>query len=147
MPHPQRLAGEILRQTVVDLTDLALLGKQAYWNVIGPRSPLVRLGLDEMIRAARVFIESAAERATSIGVSPDVRARTLVERSCLTPLPAGRHRDGDVVQAMVCTLAGVVRRLRQRIDAAAADPITRKLMIDITAAMEQSHRVWQAQSA
>ncbi|MFF0490269.1 Dps family protein [Nocardia sp. NPDC003482] len=142
----QRIAGEALSGTVVDLIDLSLIAKQAHWNVIGQRFRTVHLALDELVDAAREFTDSAAERATSIGVSPDGRARTVADTSGAEGFPAGWQRDDDVVESITTNLAAVITRLRQRIDATEkADPVTQDLLIEITARLEQLHWMWQAQ--
>ncbi|WP_030513826.1 Dps family protein [Nocardia sp. NRRL WC-3656] len=147
-PEQQRIAGDALCATVVDLIDLSLIGKQAHWNVIGPRFRTVHLALDELVETARGFTDAAAERATAIGVSPDGRAHTVAESSSAEPFPSGWQQDGDVVSAIVAALAAVVRRLRERIDASEkADPVTQDLLIDIAARLEQLHWMWQAQAA
>ncbi|MBF6327771.1 Dps family protein [Nocardia transvalensis] len=142
----QRIAGDALCGTVVDLIDLSLIAKQAHWNVIGPRFRTVHLALDELVAAAREFTDSAAERATSIGVSPDGRAATVAEASGAEGFPADWQRDDAVVEAITSNLAAVITRLRQRIDATEkADPVTQDLLIGITARLEQLHWMWQAQ--
>jgi starvation-inducible DNA-binding protein len=147
-PEQQRIAGDALCATVVDLIDLSLIGKQAHWNVIGPRFRTVHLALDELVETARGFTDAAAERATAIGVSPDGRARTVAESSSAESFPSGWQQDGDVISAIVASLAAVVRRLRERIDASEkADPVTQDLLIDIAARLEQLHWMWQAQAA
>jgi starvation-inducible DNA-binding protein len=144
----QRIAGDALADTVVDLIDLSLIGKQAHWNVVGPRFRSVHLALDELVDAAREFTDTAAERATAIGVSPDGRARTVAERSGAEGFAAGWQRDDDVTTAIVTNLAVMIRRLRRRIDAVdKADPVTQDLLLTIAARLEQLHWMWQAQSA
>ena len=65
----QKIAGDALQGTVVDLIDLSLIAKQAHWNVIGRNFRSVHLALDELVTAAREFTDSAAERATATSVS------------------------------------------------------------------------------
>ncbi|MEV5646688.1 DNA starvation/stationary phase protection protein [Nocardia sp. NPDC052254] len=147
-PEQQRVAGEVLCATVVDLIDLSLIGKQAHWNVIGPRFRTLHLALDELVDTARDFTDSAAERATAIGVSPDGRARTVAGNSSGDTFPPGWQQDGDVVAAVVATLGAVVRRLRERIgESEKADPVTQDLLIAVAARLEQLHWMWQAQAA
>lgn len=52
-PEQQRIAGQTLRATVIDLIDLSLIAKQAHWNVIGANFRSVHLALDELVTAAR----------------------------------------------------------------------------------------------
>lgn len=75
----QSVAGKALQDTLVDLIDLSLIAKQAHWNVVGKQFRSVHLDLDELVTVAREFTDSAAERATAIGVSPDGRAETVAK--------------------------------------------------------------------
>lgn len=144
----QRIAGDTLRATVVDLIDLSLVAKQAHWNVIGPNFRSVHLALDELVTAARDFTDAAAERATAVGVSPDGRAATVARDTGAPGIGDGWLEDRAVIDVIVANLAAVVDRLRGRIDATEkADPVTQDLFIAIAARLEQLHWMWQAQVA
>ncbi|MBH0775333.1 Dps family protein [Nocardia bovistercoris] len=147
-PEQQRIAGEALQATVVDLIDLTLIAKQAHWTVVGRNFRSVHLALDELVLAARDFTDDAAERATAIGVAPDGRAQTVSKESGASGLAAGWQQDTDVIDAIVGNLASVVQGLRSRIEATEkADPVTQDLFIEIAARLEQLHWMWQAQLA
>lgn len=142
----QRVAGDALRASVVDLIDLTLIAKQAHWNVVGPNFRSVHLALDELVTAAREFTDSAAERATSIGISPDGRAATVAKEAGGLSFPDGWQQDTDVINAVVDNLSVVIGRLRERIDVTEkADPVTQDLFIEMAGRLEQLHWMWQAQ--
>ncbi|ORI20074.1 Dps family protein [Rhodococcus sp. 1168] len=142
----QKIAGDALQGTVVDLIDLSLIAKQAHWNVIGKNFRSVHLALDELVAAAREFTDSSAERATAIGVSPDGRSATVSATAGTKGIGDGWTKDEQVTAAVVDNLAAVIDRLRGRIaDTEAADPVTQDLLIAITARLEQLHWMWQAQ--
>ncbi|MET7767549.1 DNA starvation/stationary phase protection protein [Nocardia sp. NPDC005366] len=144
----QRITGEALQATVVDLIDLTLIAKQAHWTVVGRNFRSVHLALDELVVVARDFTDSSAERATAIGVSPDGRAATVSTDSGALGIGAGWQQDTDVIDAVVSNLGAVIARLRDRIEATEeADPVTQDLFIEITARLEQLHWMWQAQLA
>ncbi|NLE78569.1 MAG: DNA starvation/stationary phase protection protein [Rhodococcus sp.] len=144
----QKIAGAALQSTVVDLIDLSLIAKQAHWNVIGQNFRSVHLALDELVTAARDFTDQAAERAASIGVSPDGRAATVAKDSGTKGFGEGWTKDAEVTAAVVGNLAAVIERLRERIGVTeSADPVTQDLLIAITARLEQLHWMWQAQIA
>ncbi|MFE9578429.1 Dps family protein [Nocardia sp. NPDC006044] len=144
----QKIAGEALRATVIDLIDLSLIAKQAHWNVIGRNFRSVHLALDELVTAARDFTDAAAERATAIGVSPDGRAATVAKETGAPGFPDGWQQDTAVIDGIVGNLTAVIKGLRERIDATEkADPVTQDLLIGIAARLEQLHWMWQAQVA
>ncbi|EME18710.1 Dps family protein [Rhodococcus triatomae] len=144
----QRIAGEALQGTVVDLIDLSLVAKQAHWNVVGRNFLSVHPSLDELVTVARDFTDEAAERATAIGVSPDGRSSTVASDAGTAGIDAGWLKDTDAIAAVVANLAAVIERLRTRIESTEkADPVTQDLLIAITAKLEQLHWMWQAQGS
>ncbi|WP_327114969.1 DNA starvation/stationary phase protection protein [Nocardia sp. NBC_01730] len=147
-PEQQRIAGQTLRATVIDLIDLSLIAKQAHWNVIGANFRSVHLALDELVTAAREFTDAAAERCTAVGISPDGRAAMVARDSGALGISDGWQQDTDVIDAIVGNLAAVIERLRERIAATEkADPVTQDLFLAIAARLEQLHWMWQAQLA
>jgi starvation-inducible DNA-binding protein len=66
----QALAVE-LQGTLVDLLDLTLIGKHAHWNVEGRLFRSVHHELDDFVDAWRILSDDVAERAVTIGASPD----------------------------------------------------------------------------
>jgi starvation-inducible DNA-binding protein len=80
--HEERYAlGVILQRTLVELTDLALIGKQLHWNVQGFHFRSLHLQLDELVDAWRALGDRVAERAVMLGVSPDGRVATIAEHT------------------------------------------------------------------
>lgn len=69
----RQVTGDALQSTLVDLVGLSLIGKQAHWNLVGPRFRSIHLQLDEVVTAARDFSDTVAERAAALGLPPDGR--------------------------------------------------------------------------
>jgi starvation-inducible DNA-binding protein len=140
--------GAVLQATLVDLIDLSLIAKQAHWNVVGQNFRSAHLQLDELVDAARQYVDDVAERANAIGVSPNGKARTVVESSGIPDYPADWQSVEDTVAAIVGTLGEVVTRLRERIEQTdKTDLVTQDLLIAIAAELEKQHWMWQAQTA
>ncbi|WAL76206.1 DNA starvation/stationary phase protection protein [Kitasatospora sp. YST-16] len=138
-------AGEALQGALVDLVDLSLTGKQAHWNLYGPRFRSVHLHLDEVVATARDFADQVAERAAAIGVSPDGRAATVAAGG-LPGAPSGWQADTAVVEQLVGALSAVVARMRERIaKTGEADPVTQDLLITVTAALEKHAWMFRAE--
>jgi starvation-inducible DNA-binding protein len=144
-----RLAtGAVLQSTLVDLIDLSLLAKQAHWNVVGPQFRSVHLHLDELVALARRYVDEVAERTNAIGVSPNGKARTVVETSGTPDFPDNWVSDVDTIAAIVNILGVLIKRVRRHIDETdKSDLVTQDLLIDIARELEQQHWMWQAQQA
>jgi starvation-inducible DNA-binding protein len=139
-------AGAALQATLVDLIDLSLVAKQAHWNLVGRQFHDVHLHLDELVATARKYSDGVAERAASIGVSPDGRAGTVASTSSISGVDAGWVRDSDVIGQIFESVDTAVRRLRPRIaDTEKSDLVTQDLLIEITGQLEEARWMWQAQ--
>ncbi|MET7733271.1 DNA starvation/stationary phase protection protein [Streptomyces sp. NPDC005402] len=140
-------AGEALQSTLVDLIGLSLIGKQAHWNIVGPRFRSIHLQLDEVVSTARSFSDTVAERAAALGVPPDGRPETIASAYTLPGSKSGWIRDDDVVRLIVETLEAAIGRLRERIEATEkADPVTQDLLIGITAELEKQRWMFEAEN-
>jgi starvation-inducible DNA-binding protein len=136
-----------LQGTLVDLLDLALIGKHAHWNVEGPHFRSLHHELDELVDAWRRLSDDVAERAVTIGASPDGQVETIAGATQLEPLPGGHLSDRQVLKAIGDRLGDVVGRARQRIDRVAAhDPVTADLLIQVAATLEKQRWMIRAQA-
>ncbi|MFF3905936.1 Dps family protein [Streptomyces sp. NPDC001848] len=148
LPEPaRRVTGEALQETLVDLLGLSLVGKQAHWNIVGPRFRSIHLQLDEVVATARSYADTVAERASALGVPPDGRPETIASVYGLPGAKEGWLRDTEVVGLMVESLEAAIGRLRKRIDATAEpDPVTQDLLIGITAELEKQRWMFEAEN-
>ncbi len=143
----RRIAGDALQDTLVDLLGLSLIGKQAHWNIVGPRFRSIHLQLDEVVSAARDYADTVAERAAALGVPPDGRPETVAASFRLPGPGDGWLRDTEVVQLMVASLESTIERLRGRIDATdQADRVTQDLFIGITRELEKQRWMFDAEN-
>jgi starvation-inducible DNA-binding protein len=120
------VAGE-LQGMLVDLIDLALIGKQAHWNVEGRWFRSLHLDLDELVDDWRTLGDEVAERAVAIGAAPDGRAETVAGSTEIEPLPTGALGDHAIVEAMASRPADVTARTRRRIDPPPASTPSRRI--------------------
>ncbi|MEH0529386.1 DNA starvation/stationary phase protection protein [Streptomyces stelliscabiei] len=142
-----RTVSEALQGALVDLVDLSLVAKQIHWNVVGPRFRSVHLQLDEVVDTARLHSDTVAERASTLGVPPDGRARTVAGSSGIAPVPDGWVKDADAVGTLVDALGSVITRMRTRVESTAeADPVSQDIFIQITADLEKHHWMFQAEN-
>ena len=148
LPEPaRRVAGEALQSTLVDLLGLSLIGKQAHWNIVGPRFRSIHLQLDEVVSVARTYADDVAERAAALGLPPDGRPETIAAAYTLPGPKEGWLRDTEVVQLVQEALESAIERLRERVTATAEpDPMTQDLLIGITRELEKQRWMFDAEN-
>ena len=59
--------GRELQATLHDLVNLALIGNQLHWAVVGPLFRPLHLQLDELVDSWRELADAIAERAVALG--------------------------------------------------------------------------------
>lgn len=144
----KEVTGKALQATLVDLIDLALIGKQAHWNVVGKNFRSAHLQLDELVTTARNYVDEIAERASAIGVSPNGKAKTVVENSSVREYPDDWQTVEATIDAIVGILAAIIQRIRKRIDETdKSDLVTQDLLIEVARELEKEHWMWQARQA
>jgi starvation-inducible DNA-binding protein len=147
--HAEREAiGAELQGILVVLTDLALIGKHAHWNVQGPDFRSLHLFLDEMIDAWREAADAVAERSVALGHAPDGRIATVAARTELPQLDAGPQLDRELVLALTRILTEAIGTIRTRMDPLEAiDAVTADLLHGIVAKLEEQAWMIRVQSA
>lgn len=105
------LAGN-LQTVLTDLIELHLQGKQAHWNVVGTNFRDLHLQLDEIIAAARLFADQAAERMRALHALPDGRSGTVAAGSRLDEFPAGLTSTKETAKLITARLERTVQTMR-----------------------------------
>jgi starvation-inducible DNA-binding protein len=145
MNAPNETVAKALQSTLTELIDLALLGKQAHWSVVGPQFRSVHLELDEIVDLARLSYDRVAERLATIGVAPDGRAETVASTSELPPFPEGFVPATETVQRVTQAMDTVAMRMKERIVAIGDDdPISQDILIGTTDEVEKA--AWMLRS-
>ncbi|MGA2454715.1 MAG: DNA starvation/stationary phase protection protein [Solirubrobacteraceae bacterium] len=136
--HERAEAGQQLQETLVELVDLALTGKQLHWSVTGPFFRSLHLQLDELIGSWRELGDTVAERAVAIGFMPDGRAGTVARDSALGAVEPGSLEDHFVVSLLTRSLAEAVERVRVRMDRLSEiDPASEDVLVEVVRALEE----------
>ena len=142
----RKIAGDTLQAALVDLIELSLIAKQAHWNIIGRSFRSIHLALDEVVDSSRLFTDTVAERAITIGVNPNGQTEALAAQSQVKPLEVGYVAVDKVIVYVVDSLTPMVARFRDRMDATEkADPVTQDLFISIIAELEKTLWMFQAE--
>jgi len=136
--HQREEVGNQLQATLVELVDLALVGKQLHWTVTGPLFRPLHEQLDELVDAWRALSDVVAERAVAIGYFPDGQSATVASSSGLGQLERGETEDHVVVREMSGRVADVAERIRERMDRLGEiDAASQDVLIEVVRALEQ----------
>jgi starvation-inducible DNA-binding protein len=126
-----------LQASLVELLDLALQGKQAHWNVVGPLFRPVHLELDEIVASAHAAVDTVAERLSALREVPDGRAATVAATTPFEPFPAGTVADRDAVGLIGSRIDVLNAHLRDRIERLGGDPVSQGILIGIEEIFEK----------
>jgi starvation-inducible DNA-binding protein len=134
-----------LQGLLVDLLDLTLIGKHAHWNVEGRLFRSVHQELDQLVDRWRRLADDVAERAVTIGASPDGQVETIAGATELEALPSGPLSDRQALRAIGDRLSSAAIRTRQRIDRVAVDdPVSCDLLLRVAATLEK--QLWMVRA-
>ncbi|TWT54891.1 Fine tangled pili major subunit [Rubripirellula amarantea] len=136
----------LLQENLTNLIDLALLMKQAHWNVVGPNFRSIHLQLDEIIATVRDASDEVAERIVALGIAADGRASTVSEQSDLESYPydfvdvkSTITRVADATKTTIDGLRSAIEKLGD------LDPISEDMLIAISGPLEKHLWMLQAQ--
>jgi starvation-inducible DNA-binding protein len=143
--HERDETGLQLQETLVELIDLSLLGKQLHWSVAGQFFRSLHLQLDELIDSWRELADTVAERAVAIGFFPDGQAATIARDSALEAVDRGVIEDRAVVSELTSRLAEAGERIRSRMDRLGElDAASQDVLIEVLRALEQ--QLWMVRA-
>ena len=144
--HLREEIGRELQATLLELVDLALVGKQLHWSVVGSLFRPLHEQLDELVDSWRELADTVAERAVAIGFQPDGQAHAIVAGSELAPVERGSITDQLVVRELARRLAEVGESARARMDRLGdMDLASQDVLIDVVRALEQQLWMIRAQ--
>ena len=115
-PHEREGVAHELEATLHGLVDLALIGKQLHWAVVGPLFRPLHQQLDELVDSWRELADTVAERAVALGVVPDGQARAVAAGSQLVPVATSAIEDRVVVREIAHRIAEVSELTRDRMN-------------------------------
>jgi starvation-inducible DNA-binding protein len=144
--HVRNETGLQLQETLVELVDLSLIGKQLHWSVTGPNFRALHLQLDELIESWRELGDTVAERAVAIGYIPDGQASTVAKDSQLESIERGIVEDHVVVTTLTRILAETTERIRTRMERLGElDLPSQDVLIEVMRALEMQQWMIRAQ--
>lgn len=129
---------QYLTPVVVDLSALALEGKQAHWHVRGSNFQAVHELLDTLVDHARASADLAAERVAALGLPLDARTATVAQMTAVPAVSSGFQKTdvliADIIAGIDATLVGLRAAIEGLED---LDPVSQDIAIEITNGLEQ----------
>jgi starvation-inducible DNA-binding protein len=136
--HQREDVGNHLQAMLVELIDLALVGKQLHWNVTGPLFRPLHEQLDELVDSWRELSDVVAERAVALGYAPDGQSDAVAARTESKTLARGALVDHVVVRELSERMNDVADRARERMDRLGEiDAASQDVIIEVVRALEQ----------
>lgn len=128
---------QYLSPVVIDLTALALEGKQAHWHVRGSNFIAVHELLDTLVDHARAGLDQAAERIAALGLPLDARTATVAATTTVPAVRAGFQQSDVLIEDIVRAIDAVLVSLRTAIEGLGdLDPVSEDIVIGITDQIE-----------
>jgi starvation-inducible DNA-binding protein len=145
-PHEREAIGRELQGTLHDLINLALIGKQLHWAVIGPLFHPLHLQLDEFVDSWRALGDKVAERAIALGFVPNGQPSAVASGSQLKAVPHTAIEDHAVVRELVNRVAQASELARERMDRAGElDAVSEDVLIEVLRKLEEQQWMLRAQ--
>ncbi|MEA2148276.1 MAG: starvation-inducible DNA-binding protein [Solirubrobacteraceae bacterium] len=143
--HERGEIGIQLQETLVDLADLALVGKQLHWCIVGPGFMPLHRHLDELVDSWHGLSDAVAERAVALGEFPDGQASAIAAHDGYRNIARGPIEDHAVVAELVRRLAEVDEKTRTRMDRLGEiDAASQDVLVDVVRALEE--QLWMLRS-
>ena len=114
--NTRNVAIDLLNAQLADSIDLALLTKQAHWNLKGPRFIAIHEMLDGFRTQIDGHVDTMAERAVQLGGTALGTTQAVAKTSRLAPYPIDIYAIKDHLPALIDRYSSVANATRKAID-------------------------------
>jgi starvation-inducible DNA-binding protein len=138
--NAKSVAIQLLNARLADTIDLALLTKQAHWNIKGPQF----IALHEMIDGFRGevdgYVDTIAERAVQLGGTALGTTQVVAKATTLEPYPIDIYTSKDHLASLIERYGRVANAMRRAIDEAdeAGDKDTADIFTEVSRGLDKS---------
>jgi starvation-inducible DNA-binding protein len=129
----------LLNARLADGIDLALITKQAHWNLKGPQFIAVHEMLDGFRSAQDEWNDTMAERIAQLGGTALGTTQTTAESTSLAPYPTNIYAIADHLAALIDRYATYANALRENIDQTddAGDADTADILTEVSRGIDK----------
>lgn len=114
--NAKKVAIDILNARLADAIDLALITKQAHWNLKGPRFIMIHELLDGFRDQLDEHVDTIAERVAQLGGTALGTSQIVVGHSTVKAYPTNIYKIEDHLAALIERYAAVANAVRKAID-------------------------------
>ena len=114
--NAKKVSIEILNERLADAIDLALLTKQAHWNIKGPRFIALHEMIDQFRTEIDGHVDTLAERVVQLGGTALGTTQTVVKATTLAAYPTDIHSSKDHLAALIERYGKAANLVRAAID-------------------------------
>lgn len=116
--NAKKTAIDLLNKRLADTIDLALLTKQAHWNLKGRNFIAVHEMLDMFRATIDKHVDIIAERAAQLGGQPAGTTQAVEKATSIAPYPVDLSAVDDHLKALAERYATAANEMRESIDQA-----------------------------
>ena len=137
--NAKQVALQTLQARLADGIDLALVIKQAHWNLKGPEFIGVHLMLDGFRDQMDDYNDKVAERITQLGGTARGTTQSVTEETKLAAYPLDIYTIGDHLAALIDRYATYAHAVRENIDETdeAGAPDTAALFTEVSRGVDK----------
>ncbi len=114
--NAKKVAIELLNARLADAIDLALLTKQAHWNLKGPQFIAVHEMIDQFRTEIDTHVDTMAERVVQLGGTALGTTQAVAKATALPPYPTDIYSIKDHLGALIERYAKAANSVRAAID-------------------------------
>ncbi len=131
---------QMLNARVADCIDLALMIKQAHWNLKGRHFIGVHLMLDGFRSEVSEFVDTMAERVVQLGGTALGTTQVVGKESKLAPYPTDIYVIEDHLKALIDRYSTAANAVRANIDEVdeAGDPDTADIFTEVSRGLDKN---------